>query len=293
MKILNFGSLNIDYVYYVSHFVEPGETLTSSDFKRFTGGKGCNQSIALARAGQKVFHAGKLNMNDAWLCDELLESNVDTSLIDLVSTPSGHAVIQVTPSGQIAIILHGGANKLVTSSDVERTFKQFDQGDLLLIQNEISCIPEIMKTAHRKGMRIAFNSAPVNDKIAGYPLELVDYLINCRSEAVELFGEHQPQELAGNLSSMCPNAAVVLYLRSEGAVYKHGQRYISVPGYPVETVDTTAANDTFVGYFLAGIVRGMEIEAALQEACRAASICLTRVGTAGSIPHREELEACP
>ncbi len=60
MKVLNFGSLNLDYVYSVDHMVRPGETLASSGMNVFCGGKGLNQSIALAKAGVPVYHAGMI-----------------------------------------------------------------------------------------------------------------------------------------------------------------------------------------------------------------------------------------
>ena len=58
MKVLNYGSLNIDYVYSLDHFVKRGETISSDSLDIFPGGKGLNQSLALGRAGAKVFHAG-------------------------------------------------------------------------------------------------------------------------------------------------------------------------------------------------------------------------------------------
>ena len=78
MKILNFGSVNIDHVYSVEHFVRPGETLSSLSYKKFSGGKGANQSIALARVGADVYHAGRIGADGIWLKKKLEESGINT-----------------------------------------------------------------------------------------------------------------------------------------------------------------------------------------------------------------------
>ena len=81
MKILNFGSCNIDYVYSMDHIVTPGETETTYSLETFPGGKGLNQSIAAARAGADVYHAGCVGMNDGAFVLNILEKNgVNTSL---------------------------------------------------------------------------------------------------------------------------------------------------------------------------------------------------------------------
>ena len=83
MKIINFGSLNLDYVYRVPHFVRPGETLSPTSRKTVCGGKGLNQSVALSRSGANVWHAGCIGAGDgAPLSDMLDEAGVDTDRID-------------------------------------------------------------------------------------------------------------------------------------------------------------------------------------------------------------------
>ena len=120
MKIINFGSINIDHVYGVEHFVRPGETLESESYALFSGGKGANQSIALARAGAEVIHAGKVGADGAWLKTKLQESGVDVSLVEMVDLPTGHAVIQVNSEGENAIIIHGGANRSVSKANIKK-----------------------------------------------------------------------------------------------------------------------------------------------------------------------------
>lgn len=291
MRILNFGSLNVDYVYGVDHFVRPGETLPGRTLARFAGGKGCNQSIALARAGAPVAHAGKLNSADRWICGLLEESGADVALTEFVSEPSGHAIIQVDSNGQNAIIIHGGANQLITPADAERVLAGFGAGDLLLVQNEISSVREIMLYAHQQRLRIAFNPAPMTAAVPALPLELLSYLILNETEGQALTGNVDAVEILDQLAQHLPETAVVLTLGAAGALYRQGAEQHSAPGVKVSAVDTTAAGDTFIGYFLAAVTAGETVTAALRTACQAAAICVTRPGAAASIPRREEVAA--
>ena len=291
MQILNFGSLNIDHVYRVEHFVRPGETLSSTDYRVFMGGKGSNQSLALALAGAPVVHAGKLGSDGGWLKERLAGYGVDTALVEVGTGASGHAIIQVSASGENAIILHGGANREITAADAARVLASFGPGDWLLLQNEISAIPEIMRQAHNRGLTIAFNPAPMHTDVLAYPLELVRLFVVNEIEAAELSGEREPDRILGAMRQRYPGAATVLTLGSDGAAYAGPAGTFRVPAPKVTAVDTTAAGDTSIGYFLAELLRGADPRRALEVACRAAALCVTRPGAADSIPRRAEVEA--
>lgn len=100
MKILNLGSLNIDKTYSVKRFVQPKETIQALDYEEFCGGKGLNQSVALARAGAEVYHAGAVGGDGRILLDMLKEAGADTGYVETLDGASGHAVIQIDESGQ-------------------------------------------------------------------------------------------------------------------------------------------------------------------------------------------------
>ena len=171
MKVLNFGSLNIDFVYRVRDFVRPGETISAASFARFPGGKGLNQSIALARAGARVLHAGAVGTDGGFLVDLLRENGVDCSLVAVIDdTPTGHAVIQVADSGENSIVLYPGANHRIADELIDRALALTAPGDILLLQNEISAMPEIMRRAAERNLRIFFNPAPMTGAVAAYPL---------------------------------------------------------------------------------------------------------------------------
>ena len=279
MKVLNFGSLNIDLVYRVRDFVRPGETISAASFARFPGGKGLNQSIALARAGAKVLHAGAVGADGGFLLELLRENGVDCAAVEVLDgTPSGHAVIQVADSGENAIVLYPGANHRIAEALIDRALALTEPGDILLLQNEISAMAEIMRRAAERGLRIFFNPAPMTEAVGAYPLELVDTLI---------VNETEWEALSRIFPSLEVN--VLQTLGARGAVH-NGK--IIVPAERVDhVVDTTAAGDTFIGYFIAELIAGRDVESAMKTATCASAWCIQRAGAAPSIPRKSDLAA--
>jgi len=288
-RILNIGSINIDYVYTVPHFVRAGETLSSTSRQIFPGGKGMNQSIALARAGGDVTHAGMIGSDGTYLLDILKDAGVHTGLIAQNSGPTGHTVIQVTPEGENCILLYSGANQELDEAFVDKVLAPFAEGDILILQNEVSCVPYAMKAARAKGMKIAFNPSPFGPEILDYPLHLVDWWLLNEIEGSALTEKNNPHDMLAVMGSMYPDGVVVLTLGEEGVMCRSGGDVFSHGSYPVKVLDTTAAGDTFTGYFISSIARGKGIEEALRLASVAASISVSRQGAAVSIPFWDEV----
>lgn len=294
MKVLNYGSLNIDYTYSVDHFVAGGETLSSRELRVFSGGKGLNQSIALSKSGTAVWHGGAIGREDGgFLVRELQEAGVDTSLVAELDEKTGHAIIQRAADGGNCILLYGGANQRITRHMVDQTMENFSQGDWLLLQNEISEIGYIMEKAHEKGMTIVLNPSPMDEKIVGYPLEYVDYFLMNEIEAAQLCGVEQadPEEMLKEAGERFPKTKILLTLGGDGSLFWNGRNVIQQKAYKVKAVDTTAAGDTFTGYLIGGLIQGLTEKEALDLAGRAAAIAVSRPGAAPSIPVREEVEA--
>lgn len=293
MKILNFGSLNIDYTYDVDHFVRGGETLSSKALHLFPGGKGLNQSIAASRSGADVWHAGAVGKSDGeFLIKQLNEAGVNTDYVKRLEVPSGHAIIQRQPDGGNCILLFGGSNQEITRRMADEVLEHFGKGDYLLLQNEISEVGYIMKRAAEKGMRIVLNPSPMDEKIGKLPLETVDYFLLNEVEAESLCGEgaNRPEAMMEKLTKGFPKAKIVLTLGSQGSLYWDGEKMIKQPCYKVKAVDTTAAGDTFTGFFIGGLSQGMEGVKALDWAARAAAVAVSRAGAATSIPSKEEVD---
>jgi len=288
-KVLCFGSLNIDHVYEVDDFVKPGETLASNAYAQFAGGKGANQSIALARAGVNILHAGKIGKDGTWLLNYLQDNNVDTTNIDVSNLATGHAVIQVDAQGENCILLSGGANTDIDTDFIDRTLQKLSGGDYVLLQNEINNIDYIIAKAKALGLIVVLNPAPYNAKVQIYPLSDVDILILNEIEAKGLADTNDTDDVLHGLSVLYPTATIVITLGKKGVVCQKEGVIHRVDAYKVNAVDTTAAGDCFIGYFLSSLLKGEAIDEALTIATKAASICVTRPGAMQSIPLLKEL----
>lgn len=292
MKVLNFGSVNIDYTYQVPHFVRPGETLSASVVTRNAGGKGFNQSIALARAGCDVHHAGHIGADGMFLKELLSENGVAADLLTVEETGTGNAIIQVDESGANCIILYGGANQTMDIDFIRSVISGFGAGDMIVLQNEINCMDEILKEAHDAGLTIALNPAPMNDRISRDAMALADWLILNETEAGDLTGKEDWEEQLAALGTLFPKTSFLLTLGTRGSVCRQGDATFKMGACKVDAVDTTAAGDTFLGFFLACITSGKDAETALLTATRASAIAVTRPGAAQSVPTLEEVLRC-
>jgi len=291
MKALVFGSMNIDHVYQLPHFLRPGETMASLFYQRNAGGKGLTQAIALARAGQETAFAGNIGADGLFLRELLDAEGVDTSCIRMGATPTGHAIIQVDEQGGNAILLYGGANQQVTEEQVDSALKSCAPGDLVLLQGEINLVPQIIRAAHGRGLRVALNPSPAAPEMKEWPLEAVDFLLLNEVEGEDLTGCREPHKMLDALLQRCPRCRMVLTLGEEGAIYADAHQRIVQPAMRVQAVDTTAAGDTFTGYFLQAMLEGCGVQQALRRAVCAAAMAVSCPGASASIPRRAEVEA--
>lgn len=289
MKVLNFGSINIDNVFTVDHFVQPGETLGVDSFHVFAGGKGQNQSIALAKAGCQVYLAACIGKDGVWILDNLNKNGVNTDLVTVRDCDTGKAVVQVNKEGQNCILYYEGANNTVDEDYIDRVLSNFGEGDLLVLQNEINMLDKIIDKAYDKGMIIALNPSPVNEALDVCDLGKISYLLLNEIEGEVLTGYSEPEQMAQELSVRYPRTRIVLTLGGDGALYKDNGKSFWQEAFKTDVVDTTAAGDTFSGYFLKCILNQMSVKEALRTASFAASIAVSRKGAAASIPMWDEV----
>lgn len=305
MKVLNFGSMNLDHVYQVAHFVQPGETISALQQKVTCGGKGLNQSVALAKAGARVYHAGCVGQGGQMLIEALKEQGVNTEYVKYVSQMQGNAMIQVDPDGQNCIVLFGGSNQCITYEQIEETLENFEQGDYLVLQNEVNLVPQIVDAAYEKGMRIVLNPSPYDDKLEQVDLARVHWLLVNEVEAAQICKaaakEDDDSICAGEdpealkeavrriLLERYPGLSVVLTLGGKGSICLTGEKEIRQKAISVEAVDTTAAGDTFTGYFLATLMENDDLAYCMKRASIAAALSVTRAGASASIPTRDDV----
>lgn len=291
MNVVNFGSLNLDHVYAVDHFCRAGETIHTAGYTQNAGGKGLNQSIAVARSGQTLCHAGMLGAGGEPLAQLLEGCGVDLRYLGRTETPQGHAIIQVQPDGQNCIFLYGGSNQAVTPEDIDAVLSHFAPGDYLLMQNELSNFTYLLRAAVGRGLRVVLNASPISGEVLAADLTGVDWLVVNEIECAAIAGCSTPAEGYAALRARYPGLGILLTLGSEGSVSWKDGAEIRQCAYPVQAVDTTGAGDTFMGYFVGCLAQGMERKDAMQYAAMAASIAVTRPGAAPSIPMMAEVRA--
>ncbi|KAL2918462.1 putative ribokinase [Polyrhizophydium stewartii] len=286
MDVVVFGSINIDDIYTVPDIAQPGQTIACTSFTVLPGGKGANQSVALAKAGIPVMHAGRVGRDGTWLLDLMRSHGVDTALVAVDDVhPTGRAIIQVSAAtGDNAIVLNPGANHLVSHADADAALAKLRAGDLVLLQNEhnVPATAAMMRAAHARDLVVCLNPAPCPDSLAAdLPLDCVDVLVLNDSESASLMrqlrgvhgahgghGGHLDRDVGAfvqrcsDLMLALPAVRVlVITLGPLGAVAGLRHAIASTPGVfhqpvdrPVSVVDTTGAGDTFVGFLCAGFV---------------------------------------
>ena len=289
MKVLCFGSLNLDYVYPVDHIVRSGETENSDGVSLNCGGKGLNQSIALARAGVPVWHAGLVGTEGQPLIDKCIQNGVNTDHVHMIEGRSGHTIIQVDKDGNNSILLFGGANRLITEDLIDEVIADFEEGDIILLQNEINLLHVIIEKAYEKGMQIVLNPSPFNESLTKCDLKKVSCFILNEIEGEQMTGVKEPEGILKDLKIRFPLAGIVLTLGEEGSVYLKGEDIFRQSAYKVKAIDTTAAGDTFTGYFISAVINGMKPEEGLDLASKASAIAVTRQGALDSVPTIEEV----
>ena len=294
-KLVNLGSLCIDHVYGVPAITGPGETVASLTYEVFPGGKGLNQSIAAARAGIDVVHVGCVGGDGEWLKETLSAEGVDVSGLRVVPEASGHAVIQVNEAGENAIVITGGANRVLDGNDIEGALARLEPGDWLMLQNEINDLDTVLRLAGEFGCQVAFNVAPVDGREAAYDLSTTRLLIVNEIEAAALSGTGAAaddwSDVLPALAERAPNADIVLTLGADGLVYSSAEGSAALPAYDVDAVDETAAGDAFIGFLMASLIRGATMERALRMGAAAGALAVTRAGAASSLPRLPEVQA--
>lgn len=295
MRIINFGSLNIDYVYSLDHIVKEGETISASDLTCFFGGKGLNQSLALARANNQIYHCGYIGVDGLDIIDILKSESINTDFMVIDNNShTGSAIVQKDIVGNNCIIVHHGANYNFSQKFILEVLNNFGNGDYIVLQNEINEVSFIIEKAKEKGMIVFFNPAPFDNKVLDYPLELVDFIILNKIEALSLLSLHynlniSEVDLIKKIWEKYNNSNILLTLGDNGSIYYDGKNIIKCNSYQVDTVDTTGAGDTYIGYFVSGLISQLSIEQSMDLASAAAALSVTKLGAEPSIPKINEV----
>ena len=277
-------------VYTLDHIALTGETESTMQLSSYPGGKGLNQSVAAAKAGAKIYHAGLVGSDGQELLEIMEQNGVDVSHVKTVSEKSGHAIIQVTLKGENCIFIYPGANRTFTREYIDGVLESFSRDDILLVQNEINLVDYIVERAYEKGMQIVFNPSPVNDELKKIDFNKIKYLILNEVEAKGITGTDDAEASIMYLQRFHPQMKIMLTLGANGCAYADGNDRIYHPAFKVDAVDTTAGGTAFAGYFIAAISKGESVYFAIRSATAAAALAVSRKGAAPSIPSESEVK---
>lgn len=289
-QICVIGSINKDVVFNVVDFVQPKETIQSVFMEEFLGGKGLNQAIALNKAYNHVKLCGNISAQDSYILQQLKDHLSNTELINLTKEKTGTAFIQVNQHGENCIILEKGANHSFTTTQIDDVLKTLSAGDLIVLQNEINLLDYIINQAKIKGIKTALNPSPFDASIHDLPLDQVDYLLVNEVEAQMLTHKKELSDILEDLKSKYPFTCVVLTLGEQGCYCLVDKKQYYQRSEPVVAIDTTAAGDTFTGYFLGSILSDLSIKESLYRASVAAALSVTKKGASTSIPTPNEVK---
>ena len=292
-RLINIGSLCIDYVYTVSHIASVGETVASEQVAVFPGGKGLNQSIAAAKAGAEVDHFGAIGADGAELVEFMAAAGVGVDGIVNLPGHTGHAVIQIDHEGQNSIVIAGGTNREIPQKIIHGAITGAKKGDWVLLQNETNDVGNIIELGSRAGCKVAVNLAPADHNAQSYNYAHVHLLIVNELEAKAVSGCSSVSAAFDNLVATYPEMNLVLTMGGDGLRYYQveGPLQGALGAYAVSVVDETAAGDTFVGYLMAGLVQGASMADVLIVASAAGALATTRPGAAPAIPESDEVHA--
>lgn len=287
MTVFNFGSINVDHFYRLPHLSQPGETLTATGYNTGLGGKGANQSVAVAKAGVEVHHIGMVGSDGAHMRQHLGDMGVNITYVNSEGTVTGHANIYVDPDGENEIVVFPGANHEQSLSLLKRALDTAKPGDFFMMQNEITLKLEAARLAQEKGLFVVYSAAPFKADVAREMLPFADLLVLNEVESEQL------SVALGVPVDEIPVPSLLITKGAQGAVwYDHGTgETLEVSAIPVQSVDTTGAGDCFIGYVVAGLDQGMTRSEALRFGSAAAALQVTRPGTADAIPARDEVDA--
>jgi len=283
--IYNLGSINADYIYRVPHLPAPGETLAATSMNRGLGGKGVNQSVAARLAGSQVTHIGSVGSDGGWAAKAMASFGVDCAHVTAVDAPTGHAIINVDPGGENAIVIYPGANQKQSLNHLETAIGATSSSDILLLQNETSHQVEAAQLGHEKGLLVVYSAAPFSAKSVQDVMQFVDLLVMNSVESEQL------SSALGMSLSQLEVRKLLITKGAAGADWIEAGNTLHVPAFPVTPVDTTGAGDCFIGYLAAGLDQGMRPDNAMRLAAAASAIQVQRHGTADAIPTRVEVDA--
>ena len=298
-RVAILGIFVADTAYRADRQPKMGETILGKGFALGPGGKGSNQAVAVARLGSPVSFISRVG-DDAFakMAREMWVAEGVSPLVE--SDPNsftGAAYIFIDDeSGDNAIIVVPGAARDISPEDLERNRASIESATIFLTQLEtpVEAAKRGLEIARSAGVTTILNPAPAADLETSI-LELCDYLVPNESEAELLTGIKvcdlkAAKDAAAELKKRGAKSVIVT-LGENGAFLYDGLNAVHVPAFSAgDVIETTGAGDCFCGAFAHALNQGFSALESTKFACAAASISVTRPGTAPSMPHRNEVD---
>ncbi len=298
-KLVVIGSSNTDMVVKTSKFPMPGETLLGGEFFMFSGGKGANQAVAAARMGANVVLVCKTG-DDIFghrALNEYAKEGINTTYITQErDKASGTALILVDDNAENEIVVAPGANELLNETDIEAATPAIDAAAIVLLQLEVpvSTVAFAATKAFTAGKKVILNPAPAQP----LPPALFSclYLVTPNETEAEILTGikvHNSESAAAAATVLLKAGVqnVIITLGAQGAFFCNHNRNMMIRAPAVKALDTTAAGDVFNGVLAVELAAGNNWDAAINTACKAAAISVTRMGAQASMPYRAEVDA--
>jgi ribokinase len=296
-KIVVVGSSNTDMVVRVAHLPAPGETVLGGAFVMAAGGKGANQAVAAARLGAQVTLVARVGedvFGERALAGFEREGISTQHIIADPEAASGVALITVDSEGENSIAVAPGANARLSPEDVQRARAAILDADVLLLQLEVplKTAQAAAELARQAGVRVILNPAPAPESpLPPALLACVDVLTPNEKEAAALAGVPESLERAARRLLEMGVETVVVTLGARGALIVTPESQQTVPGFPVEALDTTAAGDAFTGGLAVALAGGQPLNKAVRFANACGALAATRLGAQPSLPTEEKVAA--
>ena len=298
-KIIVIGSSNTDMVIKTKRIPAPGETVLGGTFFMNAGGKGANQAVAAARLGGTVSLVCKTG-GDIFGQEAIAgfkKENITTDLIFTDATkPSGIALITVDENAENCIVVAPGANASLSVGDIGEIEDFIIRAEIILMQLEIplKTVAYIAEFAAENEIAVILNPAPACE-LPDELLKNISIITPNENEAEKLTGITVTDIRSAKLAarSLCDRGVetVIITLGAEGALLFDRGVATHIPGYKVKPIDTTAAGDVFNGALAVAISEKKSLEEAIDFACKAAAISVTRLGAQASAPFTHEIGA--
>ncbi len=300
-KIIVVGSINQDITLFMENIPVAGETVIANDLSTSLGGKGANQAVTIARMGGDISFVGAVGNDKASeeIIKKLEEENINIIGIMRSELNTGSAYISIDEKGNNSIIVYPGANFAITTEHLYKNIQLFKEAEYCLLQLEIPMmiIKKVIKICQENNVKVFLNPAPYNKEIDNYILENIDFYIPNESEFLHTIGYDVNLEYDLNFYkekglefSNKYSLDLIITLGSRGSMLITDNEITIIPAKDVIPIDTTAAGDSFIGGFLAGLSKENEMKKSLEFATNVAALTITRVGAISALPYLNELK---